>query len=96
MADLIIRPFYQCRDLSETTVVGSGGSEYTLRNSKGQWSCECAGFTFRGRCKHIERHMANGCRWHQQFDGGKPLIDKDGEDACPNCGKLVDTVSCAV
>ena len=37
------------------SVAGSGGSEYTVAENLGQWSCTCQGFTFRGRCKHIDK-----------------------------------------
>ena len=35
-------------------VKGSKGNTYTVKLSAGQYSCECAGFSFRRRCRHIE------------------------------------------
>lgn len=37
------------------SVAGSKGSAYTVTESMGQWACTCQGFTFRGRCKHLEQ-----------------------------------------
>ena len=37
-------------------VEGSKGNKYTVRCSEsGSWSCECIGFGFRHKCKHIEK-----------------------------------------
>jgi len=33
-------------------VQGSGGKTYTIEDGK----CSCPGFTFRGRCKHVEEN----------------------------------------
>ena len=35
-------------------VKGSKGNTYTVKLSAGQYTCECAGFSFRRRCRHIE------------------------------------------
>jgi hypothetical protein len=32
----------------------NGKSSYEVKYENGQWSCECAGFGFRRKCKHIE------------------------------------------
>ena len=34
------------------TVIGSSGQVYTVTED----SCSCAGFTYRGRCKHMVKH----------------------------------------
>lgn len=39
---------------TEWRVTGSKGDVYTVREEKGEYSCTCTGFTYRGRCKHIE------------------------------------------
>lgn len=36
-------------------VSGSRGDEYTVSEMDGNWACTCAGFRFRGGCKHIEQ-----------------------------------------
>ena len=38
----------------EFKVAGSRGNTYRVRCSENTWSCTCTGFSFRGRCKHIE------------------------------------------
>jgi hypothetical protein len=35
-------------------VTGSKGSSYTVSLRESQWSCTCAGFGWRRRCKHID------------------------------------------
>lgn len=39
---------------TEWRVTGSKGDVYTVREEQGHYSCTCSGFTYRGRCKHIE------------------------------------------
>ena len=39
-------------------VSGSTGSKYTVRLRSGQWSCSCAGFGGRQKCKHVEEKQA--------------------------------------
>lgn len=34
-------------------VLGSRGDAYTVTEDRGNWSCTCSGFTFRGRCRHV-------------------------------------------
>ena len=42
-------------------VVGSKGAHYTVRASHGRYSCTCAGFGWRGKCKHIEQVKKENC-----------------------------------
>jgi hypothetical protein len=35
-------------------VVGSKGDKYTVTNEGTMWICSCQGFTFRGKCKHVD------------------------------------------
>lgn len=39
-------------------VAGSSGSSYTVSLRQGLWSCTCAGFGWRRRCKHVEEKQA--------------------------------------
>ena len=34
-------------------VIGSKGNTYTVTNDRGSWTCTCAGFGFRRKCRHI-------------------------------------------
>ena len=37
-------------------VEGSKGNKYTVRRAKNNsWSCECVGYGYRRKCKHIEK-----------------------------------------
>lgn len=40
------------------TVAGSRGDSYTVSENKGEWMCTCAGFKFRGACKHVTELQA--------------------------------------
>lgn len=35
-------------------VKGSKGDSYTVSNSNGKWDCNCTGFGFRRKCKHVD------------------------------------------
>ena len=35
-------------------VAGSRGDSYTVSEHQGNWMCTCAGFKFRGQCKHVD------------------------------------------
>ena len=45
-------PFKQQKASNAKTVIGSSGQVYTVTED----SCSCAGFTYRGRCKHMVQH----------------------------------------
>lgn len=36
------------------SIKGSRGNLYTVKLSEGSYSCDCAGYAFRRKCRHIE------------------------------------------
>jgi len=47
-------PVYAQEQIFE--VEGSKGNKYTVKHAKDDsWSCECVGYGYRQRCKHIEK-----------------------------------------
>ena len=40
--------------IQDFPVVGSKGKMYTVKKSNGSYSCNCTGFEFHGKCKHIQ------------------------------------------
>jgi hypothetical protein len=45
--------FTQQKETHGHTVIGSSGQVYTVTED----SCTCAGFTYRGSCKHMVQHV---------------------------------------
>ena len=45
--------FTQQKETHGHTVIGSSGQVYTVTED----SCTCAGFTYRGTCKHMGQHV---------------------------------------
>jgi len=44
--------FTKQKESNANTVIGSSGQVYTVTED----SCSCAGFTYRGSCKHMVKH----------------------------------------
>ena len=42
-------------DFHEFKIAGSKGNQYAVTLRNGNWSCECVGFGFRRKCKHVEK-----------------------------------------
>ena len=40
------------------TVSGSRGDSYTVNENNSEWNCSCAGWKFRGACKHVSELQA--------------------------------------
>ena len=55
------------------------------------YSCDCKGFKYRGKCKHVEEAQNLRCGWHEQFVTGEVIDEK-----CPACGNETEAVTCAV
>lgn len=95
MADLSIQYMYQCESNSRMTVLGSKGQKVHLRRFRGSWECECKGYEYRGTCRHVKEAEQSACFWHQQVEGGEPVLE-NGEKRCPECGGPVEVVRVGV
>jgi len=38
-------------------VEGSKGQVYSLTRTNGQWSCTCPGYSYRGKCRHVDEQV---------------------------------------
>jgi hypothetical protein len=41
-------------EYEEIVISTRTGEEYTVKFNGKYWSCTCAGFSYRGKCKHVE------------------------------------------
>jgi len=90
----------------ETEVPGSSGKAHKVRvgyagprsPTKFAWSCDCPGFKFRHRCKHIDQAKNDPayCGWHEMISGGEVVRDEDNIARCPECGNLAIAMRYAV
>ena len=53
-------PYEERQDASAGSweVIGSKGAKYTVKCRQGAYSCTCAGFGWRRKCKHVEQIKA--------------------------------------
>lgn len=94
MPDLINRPYsyclsvtnYQTKIDSHTVTHGKSGGQYQY-----DWSCDCKGFKFRRKCKHVEAAKLSYCGWNEFTDGGSR---QDGK--CPKCSGEVSVMMVGV
>ena len=55
-ADKFVKYVKRTYDIKEWKIHSSSGSSYTVRRIDGKrYTCNCPGFKFRGRCKHIDK-----------------------------------------
>ena len=88
MSDLTIEHYYCCDSAKRWSIqIGNYNIAYgpTINGQyEYDYSCECKGFQFRKKCKHIEEAKRWHCNWQQMYEGGKV---KDNH--CPKCGNEV-------
>ncbi len=98
MLDIV--PMRQClsNEHVEVKAQGSKGDVYTCTfgpTNHGpvqyDWTCDCKGFKFRKKCKHVIDAERDRCGWHQQFDGGRSMMGY-----CPRCGNETQIVMVGV
>ena len=95
MPDLTLTPYWHCKSgrYFETTIESSSGNgEYIVSFDADtppdkQWRCECKGWQFRRRCRHISIAKKELCGWTSKLHEGEVT---DG--ACPRCGGEVESL----
>jgi len=96
MPDLTEETFWLCASAHawETTINGHVVRYgYQARGPvQYDYACDCKGFTYRRRCRHIDEAKTAHCKWHQFIDGGEPTV----EHHCPRCGGPVTAERWAV
>jgi len=55
------------------------------------WSCTCKGFTYHGKCKHIEVGKQSRCGWNEECS---PTFGY--EEKCPGCGGPMESIQVSV
>lgn len=73
----------RCRRADEVEVVGSTGNLYRVTFGLPGVTgavCECKGFTYHGRCYHLEIAEKGRCTW-RSGDGERQTVDS----VCPRC-----------
>lgn len=51
---LELKDAFEKNDKNTVEVTGSNGKKYTVSKEDERWSCTCPGFSFRGKCKHVD------------------------------------------
>lgn len=81
MPDFINQPFYHCESAEYfAVVINNYNVVYDDANGIHSWRCECKGFKYYKKCKHIEEAKKKHCGWMQFSDGGDIVNNK-----CPRC-----------
>lgn len=80
-------PGYYCETWEDDYVRPSdslAGVNYTvsLTGPGSEPTCECKGYEFTGKCKHVRTVMQSTCLWR----GDEPLVTASGTTLCPKCG----------
>lgn len=86
MPDLNIVHYRACNDLEYYQVIIDGSTaKYTVYCDHGKWHCDCKGFEFRGKCKHVGEAEKKRCSWTEEWSD-RPVLNKNGKFYCPVCG----------
>ena len=87
MPDFTFEIFQQCKvqkiwNINNYTQTGIGTENP---------ACNCKGFQYHGKCKHIRQAQEEMCQYHEMIHGS-PEID----GICPFCGNETEYVKVAV
>jgi len=106
MPDMIVRSFWHCQSFENfevETPSSRGDGVYLVifgptpfGPAQHDWSCECKGFLFRKRCKHVEAAKKSRCGWSQFGDGDDIKRAESGRPICPKCKGPVSAMNWGV
>lgn len=95
MPDLTTHSYWACETASAWQATIGGHLVAWGLTPGGQcvygWSCDCKGFKFRRRCRHVDAAAEQRCGWRQFVHGGEPAGDR-----CPRCAAALVAESHAV
>ena len=96
MPDLDVIYIQVCAQTVITDKVRSskGDREYEVTASLDERldSCECDGFHYRRKCRHVDALRAKLCGWNSQIDDVQQTPQQEMEAICPRCGGETQTV----
>lgn len=79
-------------------VMGSQGNPYFVTwgilpgHPTPTWRCQCKGFQYRGKCRHIDLAKHARCAWNAEHD----ITARAKGDKCPKCGGPTEVVGIGV
>jgi hypothetical protein len=74
--------------VSEKMPSSRGGHEYNVSVGYDESLdyCECDGFRFRRKCRHVDALRQKLCCWNEQISDEKQTPQQEMEGKCPKCG----------
>ena len=96
MSDLIILYTKSClANTHWSTIVPGSSSPHVVTYHEGKWDCDCLGWRYRQKCKHVEAAKGKRCTWGSDaFCGSQP--EPTADDRCPKCGGQIQVLKVAV
>jgi hypothetical protein len=84
--------------LSEDVPSSKGDRTYhvVVTNDETMDSCECDGFMFRRKCRHVAQLREKLCGWSAQYSDEVQTPQQEMEAKCPRCGGDTRTIRVGV
>ena len=90
MPDLTLEYHHRCSatTLSEEVLSsrGSGSYRVTVSVDGALDACECDGYRYRGKCRHIAELREKLCGWDDFVSDEQQTPQQEMEAVCPKCG----------